>query len=550
MVKKISKSIMAASSLVLLATLVMIIGLLYSYFTNLQMEGQKNVLSLGVRGVETMGVAYFDGIEAGNYRFTLISPEGKVLFDNKSDVSTMENHGDRQEVASALKTGYGESTRHSKTLSASTFYNARRLNDGSVLRISTTQLSVLALVLGTLQPLLLIIVLAIVLSLVLAQKLSKKIVEPFETLNLDLPLSNEVYDELSPLMLRLDRQNKKIQNQMNVLTQKNEEITYITENVSDGIIILNSKGRVLSQNKKAAALFDCREDSYYLDFCRDLDYRRCIEEALDGRHAVCKLEISSSVYRVTADTIALRNGEFAVFVFISDITEEEMSQQLRREFTANVSHELKTPLAAIMGSAEIIVNGIAKPEDVTYFAGKIYSQAESLLSLISDIIKLSHLDEGDLNAEKCEINPAEVCREVSEKLSEKAKKAGVSIKLFCEDAKIWGFLPIIHEMIFNLCDNAISYNKPGGSVTLSVSNSNDRVLVIVSDSGIGIAPEDRERVFERFYRVDKSHSKETGGTGLGLSIVKHGAELHNADLELESKLGEGSKITLSFKTAN
>ncbi len=524
----------------------LILGVLYEHFTANFLINQRSELEIVAQGIERYGEDYLQGLDAGSYRLTLIDATGDVRFDSRKDAQTMENHSDREEFKKAVAQGYGESTRYSSTLAEKLIYCAKGLSDGSVIRVASSQLSTWALLFGMLQPIALILVAAIVLSLVLAKRVAKRAVEPINGIDLENPLDNEVYGELSPLLIRIDRQNAKIRSQMNALAEKNREISYINENVSDGIIILDNSGRLISANKRAKELFHCREEDYFLNFCRDMEYERTVEVARRGESSSCVLELGNVTYRLYASGIELDEGGYAVYMFIKDVSDEERSQVMRREFSANVSHELKTPLTAIMGSAEIIENGIAKPEDVPHFAGKIHEEAARLLELVKDIIKLSRLDEGISGADFTEVELSGLCRNVASELSQKIEKNGISFNVFAEKTNINGFEPVLHEMIFNLCDNAVTYNRPGGSVTLSVSQENGRPLISVEDTGIGIAPEHQERIFERFYRVDKSHSKETGGTGLGLSIVKHGAQLHRAELKLESQPDKGTKITLLF----
>ncbi|MEG1151254.1 MAG: ATP-binding protein [Oscillospiraceae bacterium] len=546
MTKKICETIIKISTITLLASIIIILGILYDYFISMQFSQQKNELELAAQGVILNGEEYFVGINTKNYRITWIENDGKVLFDSKINANDMENHIKREEFMEALKNGYGESQRKSSTFAEKTMYSAKKLPDGSVLRISSTQISIISLVFGIAQPILFVSLCAVGASIFFARKVSIKTVSPLNRLDLENPLSNEVYEELSPLLVRIDRQNKKIKSQLDDLAQKNKEITYVTEHVSDGIIMLNKKGNVISANKKAKELLHCSDGNYYLDFCRNLEYKRTVEMAQKGEKSSCTLKIGDLVYRIFASCIHMNNDDIAVFMFISDVTDEENAQQMRREFTANVSHELKTPLSAIMGSAEIIKNGIVKQEDIPHFATKIYEEASRLLNLIQDIIKLSRLDEVGLKAEFSPIILGDIAQAVKNELCEKALKKEISIDLICNKSRIRGYLPVIHEMIYNLCDNAIIYNNKGGKVNIEIETKGNQGIFSITDTGIGIAKNEISHIFERFYRVDKSHSKETGGTGLGLSIVKHGAELHRATINIDSEIGIGTKITVIF----
>ncbi|NCC87826.1 MAG: HAMP domain-containing histidine kinase [Clostridia bacterium] len=546
MTKRIANTIIKVSALILVLTMLLLIVVLYNYFEKIQLSQQSNILSLAEKGYEDLGVEYFEDLDAGHFRITLIDEDGTVLFDNQSNPKEMENHKDREEVKEAIESGFGESERFSKTLSEKTSYTSKKIKDGKVLRVSTTKKTIASLLGGIINPILGSIVIIILISFVFSRRLSKNIVDPINKLDLERPLENKLYDELSPLLVKIDKQNKKINNQIADIESKNKEISYIMKNVSDGIIVLNKDGKVISANKKAQLLFDCNDDEYYLDFCRDLDYKQIVEKALGGQKSSCKLEIEESVYKISSSCIKTEDESFYVFLFISDITEEEQAQKMRREFTANVSHELKTPLSSIMGTAEMMESGLVELEDIQYFAGKIYTESDRLLTLIQDIIELSELDEGQLKISFEDVNLKDVCNEVIIKLADKASEKSIDFETDCKDVVVKGYPSILYEMIYNLCDNAICYNNEKGFIKVSCGTKDAKAFISIEDDGIGIDIKDQNRIFERFYRVDKSHSKETGGTGLGLSIVKHGANLHNAKLEVESKLNEGSIFRLKF----
>ncbi len=545
MTKKISKAIIMVSSITLLCAIVLIVGSLYNYFTDIQKENQKSHLDLVYSGVSEFGTAYLNSIESSIYRITWIDEDGVVLFDSKADINTMENHGDREEFLEAIKYGSGESKRTSATLSEETLYSAKKLSDNSVIRVSFTQLTVLSLMYNIIIVIVAIAVISTLLSMFLASRISKKAVEPINILDLDNPLQNDVYDELTPLLHRIDKQNEKISMQIESLKEQKQELSFVTENVVDGIIIFNDKGNVLSCNKMAKRLFSCKEESYYLSFFRDLEYEKLIEEALRGKNGKIKLKIENEVYSFSASSTQSQDNSFSVFLFIHNITEEEKALEIRRQFSANVSHELKTPLTSIMGASELLSNGMVENENVTSFAKNIYVEAERLLKLVQDIIKISRLDEQS-NFEFEEVDISNITKDVILQFQEKAKEKDITISVeYCSENVI--VVPtILYEMLYNLFDNAIIYNKINGEISIKIDSNSDKVIWEITDSGVGIPNEHLPRIFERFYRVDKSHSKETGGTGLGLSIVKNGANLNNAELDIESTVGVGTKIRLVF----
>ena len=470
-----------------------------------------------------------------------------MLYDNRTNASEMENHAVRPEIAAAEQNGTGEDNRLSETFAKQTFYYAVRLKNGDVLRISATADSVFGALSSASPWIVLIILLTLLVAAVLAGWLTGLFLKPIEALDLHEPMKGEAYDELSPLLHRMDKQNRKIQAQMDELQRRQAEFDDITARMDEGLVLFSGKGMILFANHAARALFphDSAEGSY-LTLCRDANYIQVVEQALDGKGAHGKLERNGRIYELTASSVEENSAWHAAVLLIVDITERERAEQQRQEFTANVSHELKTPLTSIMGYAEIIAGGIAKPEDVAPFAGKIRTEAQRLLALIEDIIHLSRLDEGGETVAFEPVELSALCDTVRDRLQSKAAGKGIALRIEGEPAAVSGQRRTLEQMIFNLTDNAINYNKPQGSVTLTTGTENGRPFVQVADTGIGIAPADQQRVFERFYRVDKSHSKMTGGTGLGLSIVKHGAALHHAEVELKSVLGEGTCITLRF----
>ena len=482
-------------------------------------------------------------------RITLVDADGTVLYDNERDAVETENHASRPEIAEALEKGVGESSRLSDTLAEQTYYYAIRLADGTVLRVSSTADSAFG-ALSTASPwIVLIVLLALLVAALLASWLTHVFLEPIVTLDLHEPLKNDAYDELSPLLHRMDKQNHKIASQLGELKRRQAEFDDITARMDEGLVLFSAQGDILFANRAVRALFP--KDSAtggYMTLCRDAEYIRVVEEALGGESAHGRMEKDGRVYSLTASSVAGEGQGHAAVLFVVDITEREQAERQRQEFTANVSHELKTPLTSIMGFAEIMENGIVRPEDIGRFAGKIRSEAMRLLTLIEDIIRLSRLDEGaPVPFEPVELSA--LCGTVRDRLTHKAAENKITLHVKGTPVTVSGQRRTLEQMIFNLADNAIAYNKTHGSVTLETGEENDAPFVRVSDTGIGIAPADQPRVFERFYRVDKSHSKQTGGTGLGLSIVKHGAALHHAQIDLHSTLGEGTEITLRFPKA-
>ena len=498
-------------------------------------------------------------------RITLIAADGSVLFDSYADEDDLDNHLSRPEIADALSAGSGQAERLSdtfgarcNTFGARSYYSALRLDDGSVLRIGGTSKSVLGIIGNALVWIVVVSAFVLLITVLAASLLTGTIIRPINKIDLNAPLAAPAYDELSPLLLRMEKQNARIHKQIRELSKQREEFHYITGNMSEGLVIFDDHGAVLTINSSAESILGCGaqpvfEDSAadgcasYLKLSRDLHYIRTVEAALDGRPAVAEMERNGRLYRLSATPVERReDSRYAAVLFIVDVTDRERAEQLRKEFSANVSHELKTPLTTIMGYAEIIGNGIARTEDIPEFAGKIRLEAARLLSLIEDIIKLSRLDENELTSRFEPVELAEVCRSVVKKLSDKAQKADVSLTFAGSPCVVNGIESILYEILFNLTDNAIIYNRKGGEVRLSLTEAGGRATVVVEDTGIGIAPEHQSRIFERFYRVDKSHSKASGGTGLGLSIVKHAVAYHHGTVQLESQPGKGTTITVTI----
>lgn len=548
MTKKIFHSILLVACTVLLACYLVILTSLNDYFTSLRKSQLKTQLSFASTAVEDEGIEYLKNLENGEYRLTLIDTDGTVLYDTNADAATMENHSDRREFQEAFLSGYGESHRYSRTLTEQTYYFAKKLSDDRVLRISTSQVTIVSLLLGMLQPLLVITFLAILLSVFLAKRASRNLVRPLNNLDLNDPLSNDVYEELSPLLRHMAQQNKQIALQMDELSRSQNEFNAITSNMSEGLIVLNKDGVVVSLNTAARKIFEAEEDSIGKDFLtidRTPEISRAIKETLSGKKQELEYEKNGRNYDLCINQIVEKDEVIGVLLLVIDNTEKIQAEQNRREFTANVSHELKTPLQSIIGSADLIESGLVKPEDMPRFIGHIKTDAARLVSLVSDIIRLSQLDENtEMNWEN--VDALSVAKEALEMVGPIAESRNISLTIKGEPAPLNSVHKLLYDIIYNLCDNAVKYNKEGGFVKVDVKTAGDKVQVAVSDNGVGIAPADQSRVFERFYRVDKSHSRESGGTGLGLSIVKHAVAYLKGSISLESTLGKGTTITVLF----
>lgn len=548
MASKIFKSIISAAAVVLLAAFIIITGVLYQYFGNMQQDQLKDELHLAAKAVEKQGEDYLKELDSERYRLTWVMADGTVVFDNYAAPASMENHADRKEIKEALQSGTGSSVRQSATLTEQTFYEAVRLEDGSVLRISVSRITVWVLVLGMLQPTMVVLVIAVLFSAWLAHRMAKRVVEPLNKLDLENPLENDAYEELSPLLHRIHAQHQQIKRQMKTLKCKQEEFEQIVGNMKEALILLDDNGRVLSMNPAAKNLYEVNipcsgEDFLAID--RKQDMRHAIQTAKEQGHAYFRTKKNGRDYQFDLSSIDSDGKLHGLVILAFDITEQVNAEKNRQEFTANVSHELKTPLQSIIGAAELMKNGIVKEEDVPRFLGHIHQEASRLLSLIEDIIRLSQLDEGTEMARE-EISLHEISKEVRETLSDAAKLKDISLEVSGDAGVINGVYGLIYEIIYNLCDNAIKYNNPGGYVKVSVKEQKDSVQLSVKDNGIGIAPEYQDKVFERFFRVDKSHSKQFGGTGLGLSIVKHAVQQHHGKINIKSALNQGTEISIIF----
>ncbi len=483
-------------------------------------------------------------------RVTLIDADGTVVYDSSAQASKLENHANRPEVVAAQKDGVGTSSRYSETQLMKNYYYARLLPDGRVLRVASSHNSVLGMI-GSMLPTMLLVLLAIVvISAFFARYAAKTIVQPINALNLEDPLSNSTYDELAPLLTNMERQRREIVNRMAALSEKQREFAAVTENMREGFILLDTSERMLAINESAAHIFGVESKnvigSHVLMLNRSVALQQALEQAKIGGSGQSTLIRGASTYQVLASEVMEHQNQAGTVVLILDISDRVAAEQMRREFSANVSHELKTPLTSILGYAEIMRDGVAKQEDMKRFAGKIHAEATQLMSLIEDIIRLSQLDEKTPLPEMTTVDLKHICEDVCQRLQPQAEKAGVSINAHCAPLSVRGIPKMLEEIVQNLVDNAIKYNTSNGSVGVTLKEVDHRVELSVSDTGIGIPEEHVSRVFERFYRVDRSRNKQIGGTGLGLSIVKHSAEMMNATVQLQSKLGIGTTVTISF----
>ncbi len=548
MTKKIFCSIFFTSLVVLLSCFVLILGILYSYFGTVQKDQLKTELGIAAKAVETSGIRFLEETDTGNCRLTYVSENGSVLYDSFGKAEEMENHADRREIREALESGTGESTRYSATLTEQTIYYARRLSDGKVLRASVSRMTVLSLVLGMIQAVLVILTVSLVLSVVLANRMAKRIIEPLRELDLDEPLENDSYEELAPVLTHIEHQHRRIAAQDRELAERKNEFYAVIKNMNEGLVLLNEEEMILSMNPAAEYFFQSGGDMTgrnFLSVEKNQEFNRSIERAKKEGHSELVIDRTGKVYQINISRIETEGRVSGTVILVFDITEKVFAERNRREFTANVSHELKTPLQSIMGSAELMENGLVKAEDMSKFVGRIRSEAGRLVTLIEDIIRLSQLDEVTELAFE-EVDLYEMAKEETEALLPAARKKHVTISVKGETAVMRGVRQLVREILCNLCDNAIKYNRENGSVCVEVGKYGEEVVLSVTDTGIGIPQEHQARVFERFYRVDKSHSRMIGGTGLGLSIVKHAVQYMDGRIELESRPGEGTKITVAF----
>lgn len=546
--KKIFRSSLFTVFLVLVATIVLIIGILFHLFEKQLQSELANEAGYLARAVENEGIRFFDGFENGNNRVTLVRKDGKVLYDSKTDAEKMDNHAKREEISEAMEKGKGMSIRYSTTLTEKTVNYALRLSDENILRVSTTQYTVITILLGITQPVLVIMCVALILTLVLSSRVSKAIIEPINRLDLEYPENNDTYEELTPLLKKIAEQKQTIGNQLADAQKKQAEFNLITENMSEGFLTIDKDAGILTYNSAALYLLGITPpaDGSVLALCREKNFRKLVSDVLSGVKAESVMVRDTKSYSLIANPVYEDKTVIGAVILILDITEREKRETLRREFTANVSHELKTPLTSISGFAELMKEGDVAKENIIDFSSSIYEEAQRLISLVSDIIKISELDGKSIPYASEEVDVYELAEQIIKRLEHEADKKGITFSLTGESAVITGVPKILDEMLFNLCDNAVKYNKENGTVDVLINQKKSGVDILVRDTGIGIPAAHQDRVFERFYRVDKSHSKKVGGTGLGLAIVKHGAIYHNAKISLKSEEGKGTTVTLHF----
>lgn len=546
--KKIFYSSFFTALFVLAAAIIFIMGVLFDLFENqIQLEAATEAKYLA-HAVENEGIDFFNEFNETDRRITLIASNGDVLYDNQTDIQTLDNHSEREEIQQAMETGTGMSIRYSKTLTEKTLYYAVKLADSSILRVSTNQYTVITIMLGLLQPIILILIAALILTAILSSRVSRSIIKPINELNLKYPENNDTYEELTPLLRKISEQKKTISKQLAEANKKQNEFNLITENMNEGFLIIDKNTNILTHNSAALKLLGIDNPSSERAFvlCRAKNFRGVIEKSLSGEKAQSIMKQNNSVYNLIANPVFENKNVIGSVIIIIDISEIEKREEIRREFTANVSHELKTPLTSISGFAEVMKTGCVPSETAADFSKSIYDEAQRLISLVNDIIKLSELEEKSILLEHENVDLYKLSKEIMDRLKNEALRNNVSLNLIGTNAEIVGVRKILDEMIYNLCDNAIKYNNINGTVDIIISSTDKKVNVIVRDTGIGIAREHQSRVFERFYRVDKSRSKKVGGTGLGLAIVKHGVLYHNAAMSLESTEGKGTTVTISF----
>lgn len=546
MTKKIFRTTLSASLGIVLVTILMIMGFLYNYFNHIQREQLRTQTALASQGISFEGKDYFENLKTSNVRITWVDNKGQVLYDTQSDAKHMKNHANRQEIKEAIKSGYGESTRWSATLTEKSIYAAQRLNNGTIVRLSVAQQTIFYLLLGMMSPLAIIILLAIILSVLIARYIAKKVSEPLNNIDLDHPLSNDSYEEITPLLRRLDSHQDKIQHQKLLLQKRQKEFDTIISKIKEGMILLDDQARIVSINAEALKLFQINDDwhgRFMMEVSRDLTLKDLIDQGLKGKKKEANIGIENNHYRVLVRPTTDNNRVTGLVVLLFDVTDQLQMEQLQREFTANVSHELKTPLHVISGYSELLANQMVPNEEVPQFAAKIHKESERLVKLVEDIINLSHLDEQEKLPQET-VNLYDLTQKVLEGLQAKADKKHIQINFNGEEAILRGNPVLLNSLVYNLCDNAITYNHEKGQVNVTLKNSPDTITLEVSDTGLGIAEKDKKRIFERFYRVDKSRSKIVGGTGLGLSIVKSALDFHNGSIKVDSHLGQGTTMTV------
>ncbi len=546
--KKIFRSSLGVALLAAVSSIVLIMGILFGFFERQIQNELESEAGYIAYSLKSQGPSYLDNFSGSDKRITLIAPDGKVIADTSADAAALDNHADREEIASAVKSGSGRSVRYSDTLLEKTVYYAERLDDGNILRVSTTQYSAAAVLISLIQPLLIVLIIAALISLILSKRVSRAIINPINELDLNDPLSNDTYEELTPLLNKISAQKLTIDEQIEQARKHQEEFRLITENMSEGFLVIDSATNLLTYNRAALKLLeiDSVNDGSVLMLNRTKSFREVIKKALGGERAESGMELDERVYSLIANPVTGYGKIIGAVIIIIDVTERAKNEQLRREFTSNVSHELKTPLTSISGFAELLKEGGIPADTAADFAQSIYSETQRLITLVNDIIKISELDEKSVIYEKEPVDLRKLSEETADRLRREAEKKNVEITVSGDNAVILGVRKIIAEMIYNLCDNAVKYNRENGKAEIIITASETKTRLTVRDTGIGIPASCRSRVFERFYRADKSHSKEIGGTGLGLAIVKHGAIYHNAEIDLKSTEGKGTSITIVF----
>ncbi len=550
MKSRIFRATVSVAIFMVISCIAVIMGVLYAYFDKQYTNELSQEAVYIARGVEMQGMDYLEGLNSKTHRITWIDSDGTVLYDSVADPAQMDNHSDRIEFKEAIESSVGRSIRYSNTLSEKTIYYALRLTDGSVIRVAATQYSIWIILVGMTRPILVVLFAAFIISAIITYHVSKRIVKPLNEIDLEHPENAVSYDEITPLLKRIAHQNREISKNMGELKRQREEFSTITENMSEGFLVVDNLAKILSHNQSALNLLGIKgnvENKNVLELNRSESFCKAIDLALNGKHNEQMMKLDDKTYHLLANPVYQESNVIGAVIIILDVSEKEERESFRREFTANVSHELKTPLTTISGTAEIMKNGLIKPEDIPHFATNIYNEAQRLITLVGDILRLSKMDENSFSSEKVDVDLQAIAKRASQAVLEEAKKRNISVNLSTESCVISGIPSILEEIAFNLCDNAVKYNVDGGSVDISLVKDGDNAVFSVSDTGIGISYDEQERVFERFYRVDKSHSKEIGGTGLGLSIVKHGAAIHDAKIDMHSALGKGTTVTITFK---
>lgn len=546
--KKIFRSFLIMAIIVIISSFVMTIGILFDYFQSQLEKELKSEAIYIASAIENEGAGYLESITNDEKRITLISADGTVIADTSVEADGLENHLDREEIKKAIKNGYGTSVRYSETLTEKTIYYAQTLKDGNILRISTKQYTVIIVLLGLSQPIAVVVIITLILSFVLSSRVSKNIVNPINEIDLENPENNNTYEELSPLLSKISSQHKTIQKQLYDAKKQQEEFALITENMSEGLLVIDKNMQILICNTSAKKLLNSGENvnNNVFSVNRSKVFRQSVKKSLSGEHFENEMVFGDRHYNIISNPVYENSEIIGAFIVIIDITETIQRENMRREFTSNVSHELKTPLTSISGFAEMMMNGGVDEITVKDFSKSIYDEAQRLISLVIDIIRISELDEKNNIFIKEDVDLYEISKEIIERLKSQADKKSIEINVISEGVKIYGVRKILDEIIYNLCDNSIKYNNDGGKVDIIIKNTDNEAILTVCDNGIGIPENAQNRVFERFYRVDKSRSKEKGGTGLGLSIVKHGALFHNAKITLESQINKGTSITIKF----